>query len=174
MKKLFIILAILLLLGFAKVYAAAIPVSVNPYSTSEVWTQEVYNNSSSAIASGVIVIYDYDTSDVTDANFDDTCPWVKVPTGADDIWTAGVVPLNEGIPAKSSGRIVIRGPTWVRTGASGTVNTLVGATASTGYTVDYAAGTDLCAVGRVIKASSSSNVVGAGYTLVDVGVMCSD
>ena len=171
-KTLFI--ALVILLGYGIANAAGIPVTVDPKNVPEVWTQEVYNNSSSAIASGVVVIWDYDTSDVTEAWDDDRCPWVKVPTASLDVWTAGTTILNEGIAAKSTGRIVIKGPTYVRTGASGTVNELVGGTITTGYTVDYAAAANKCAVGRVIKADASTNAPGVGYTLVDVNVWCSD
>ncbi len=172
-KYLLVVLALLLTIGVAN--AAGIPVGVDPVNFPEVWTQQVYNGTSSTIQSAVIVIWDYDTStSLESSNYNDMCPWIKMPTEADDIWTAGVVPYGQTIASKTSGSIIIKGPAFVVTGASGTVNQLVGATATTGVTVDYAAGTDDCAVGRVIKANGITTGAGGGYTLVDVGVACSD
>lgn len=174
MKKfIFVILALLLTIGVAS--AANIPVAVDPVNFPEVWTQQVYNGTTSTIQSALIVIWDYDASDSGEGtHYDDMCPWIKMPTEADDIWTAGVVPYGSSIAAKSNGSIIVKGPAFVLTGASGTVNTLVGATATTGVTVDYGAGTDDCAVGRVIKANGILTGAGLGYTLVDVLVSCSD
>ncbi len=172
-KYLFVILALLLMVGVAN--ATNIPQMVDPKNYPTVWTEQVYNGTGSTIQSGLIVIWDYDTSDSDISTaYDDMCPWVKMPTEADDIWTAGVTPYGQTILNGSTGAMIIRGPAFVVTGASGTVNTLVGATATTGVTVDYAAGTDDCAVGRVIKADGILTGAGKGYTLVDVGVACSD
>lgn len=171
-KYLFVILALLLLSGVAN--AANIPVGVDPQNYPEVWTQEVYNGSGATINSASIVIWDYDTSNPDGTWNDDRCAYIKAPTEADDIWTAGVTPFGTDVANGTTTSIIIRGPAFVKTGASGTVNTLVGSTATSGATVDYAAGTDDCAAGRVIKADSTSLAVGAGYTIVDVGVMCSD
>ena len=173
MRKLFLIV-LALLFSFGVANAAGIPLGIDPKNTSEIWTQSVYNGTSSTIQSGLIVIWDYDTSDVTDPWYDDVCPWVKLPTEDDDIWTAGVVPYGKPIAAGSEGVIIIKGPAWIKTGASGTINQMIGATASTGVTVDFGAGTDDCAIGRVIKADATTNIIGSGYTLVDVCLSCND
>lgn len=170
-KYLFIVLALLMMVGVAN--AAGIPQGLDPKNNPEVWTQLVYNGSGATIQSGLIVIWDYATADVTEAIDDYRCPWIKMPTEADDIWTAGVTPYGYTIANGSSGSIIIKGPAFVLTGASGTVNQLVGSTATTGATVDFAAGGDDCTVGRVIKANPAGGL-GAGYTLVDVLVSCND
>lgn len=172
-RLLLVAFAILVTYGIAN--ATGIPDSVEPKNYPVVWTETVYNGTSASISSGLIVIWDYDTSDSdVSSNYDDMCPWIKMPTEADDIWTAGVTIYGKDIASKTTGQIIIKGPAFVVTGASGTVNTLIGSTATTGVTVDYAAGTDDCAVGRVIKANGITTGAGLGYTLVDVGVACSD
>ena len=174
-KYLFIVLAVLLSIGVAN--AASIPVGVDPKNNPIVWTEAVYNGSGSTITSSYIVSWDFDTSNVDEAWDDDMCNWVKTASEADDIWTAGVLPYGRDLANGDVGSIIIRGPAYVRLGASATVNQLVGAETD-GQTVDYAAGTDDCALGRVIKAAGHGHgpeaTQGSNYPIVFVDVSCSD
>ena len=174
-KYLFIVLALLLTIGVAN--AASIPVGVDPKNNPIVWTEAVYNGSGSTITSSYIVSWDFDTSNVDEAWDDDMCNWVKTASEADDIWTAGVLPYGRDLANGDVGSIIIRGPAYVRLGASATVNQLVGAETD-GQTVDYAAGTDDCALGRVIKAAGHGHgpeaTQGSNYPIVFVDVSCSD
>ena len=174
-KYLFIVLALLLTIGVAN--AAGIPVGVDPKNNPIVWTEAVYNGSGSTITSSYIVSWDFDTSNVDEAWDDDMCNWVKTASEADDIWTAGVLPYGRDLANGDVGSIIIRGPAYVRLGASATVNQLVGAETD-GQTVDYAAGTDDCALGRVIKAAGHGHgpeaTQGSNYPIVFVDVSCSD
>ena len=174
-KYLFIILALLLMIGVAN--ATNIPVGVDPQNNPIVWAEAVYNGSGATITSAYIVSWDFDTSDVSEAWNDDMCNWVKTASEADDIWTAGVLPYGRNLANGDVGSIIIRGPAYVMKGASATVNQLVGSE-SDGQTVDYGAGTDDCALGRVIKASGHAHgpeaTQGANYPIVFVDVACSD
>ena len=171
-KKLtFIALAFLFFVGIAN--ATGIPEVVDPQNYPVVWTESVYNGTASTIQSGVIVSWDYTTSDSSVNVYDSHCPWIRMPTETDATWTAGVTVYGTTIATKTAGQIVIRGPAPILKGASFTADGLIGSTATTGATVDFAASADDCAVGRCI-AAIDSNGVGAGYALVDVTVFCGD
>jgi hypothetical protein len=161
MKKiLLLVLAVLLMTGVAM--ATNIPTATDPKNYPTVWTEIVYNGSGSDIVSAKCVSWDFDTSD-SDAGtiFDDMAPWVKLTSTADDIWTAGVVPLGYNIVNGTVGRIVIKGPAVVwNNGTAATVNTVVSA-GSSGQVYDEAANaTDEAVLGVCIKASAAGNDIG--------------
>ena len=132
------LLAIALVFSFMGIAnAAGIPTVVDAYNYPEVWTQEVYNGSGSAIQSAVVVRWDCATSD---AAMDDMGMWVAIVGVVADNRTAGVVPYGQVIADKSHGTIIIRGPAVVRNGGGCTAATGAdGAVESdaTGYVVDF-------------------------------------
>jgi len=136
--------------------AAGIPQSVDPQNYPIVWTEDVYNGSSSAITSGYVVQWDFDTSDVTESTYDDRCNWVKKADAADDVWTAGVM-LTDSCAAYTNCSIAIRGPVRAITDETvPTVNTTCG-TAADGKVTDFSGGAaDKTNLGIVIKAGASN------------------
>jgi hypothetical protein len=166
-KYLFIILALLLMVGVAN--ATNIPVAVDPKNYPIVWTETVYNGSGSEIGTGICVIWDYDTSD-SDAGsiYDDMCAWVKTSDDEASPWTAGVTTIGQAIANGKVGRIIIRGPAVVHNGGTAcTVNTNV-AVGAAGYVEDESTGADEATLGVCIKASAAGNDVEA-----DIGVASS-
>ncbi len=139
MKKLLLsLLAVLLLTG--TVYAAGIPLAADPLNYPEVWTQEVYNNSGSALTSGTVVMWDC-VSDSTDASFAYRTMWITTSQTAEDINTAGVV-IDPSIPASTEGTIAIYGPVYTICSDSGdalTANDEVGSSATAAGTAGHAA-----------------------------------
>ena len=113
-KYLFIVLALLLTFGVCQ--AANIPVLVAPQDFPEVWTQEVYNDSGSALTSGSIVVWDYTDTDM--ANIANRKAYITTTTTVDDIAVAGIV-VSPSIAAGDVGAIAIYGP--VRARVTGTV-----------------------------------------------------
>lgn len=108
-KLLFIALALLLLVGVAN--AAGIPIAVDPANYPEIWTTQVYNNSSSALTSGRVVIWDFN-SVTSPAEYTDRLNYVTTSTSADDIRIAGVV-VSPSIAASGGiGAICIKGPVY--------------------------------------------------------------
>jgi hypothetical protein len=170
-KYLFLVLAFLLAYGTAN--ATNIPQVTDPKNYPTVWTELVYNGSGSDIATGMCVVWDYDTSD-SDAGtiYDDTCAWVKTCDDESSPWTAGVTTIGQGIANGAVGRIIIRGPAVVHRAVEGTavtVNTQVSA-GSTGYVEDEVVGSDEAILGVVIKASAAGNDIegdiGTGSSLI--------
>lgn len=106
MKKFYSILfALLLVCGVA--FAANIPGVVDPDDGGpEVWVTSVYNNSSTTLDVGDIVIWDVDASTGDDDN------WVTTTTTAGTHLAAGIV-YPKDIAAGESGTIAIRGPVQV-------------------------------------------------------------
>lgn len=142
-------LALLLFVGVAS--ATNIPTAIDAKNRPIVWTESVYNNSSTAIGTGLVVQWDFDSSDVTPNYYDDMCPWVKTTDAADDIWTAGVTSETKGIAAKSEGTIIILGPAIVDNGGVElTANGLVSAN-SNGTVMAFAGGGDEACLGVSIK-----------------------
>lgn len=159
-KYLFLVLAFLLFYGTAN--ATNIPMVTDPKNYPTVWTELVYNGSGSDIATGMCVVWDYDTSD-SDAGtiYDDTAAWVKTCDDESSPWTAGVTTIGQGIANGAVGRIIIRGPAVVHNGNTApTVNTIVSAGA-TGYVEDENAGADEAVLGVCIKASAAGNDIEA-------------
>src|SRR3990167_5749835 len=139
-KYLFIILALLLTIGVANVYAAGIPVGVDPANSPEIWTMEVYNDSGSTLSSGAVVVWDYTDSDMYDLDLRKM--YITTSATADDIATDGVIVT----PSCVNGDIcsmAIFGPVAVRlNSASGSLITagdLVGIDAA-GKAGDFAGG----------------------------------
>ena len=101
MKKLLIaIFAILLMAGIAS--ATNVPRTISATDGPEVWLVSVYNNSSSTIDAGDVVIWDIDESTGDDDNY------VNTTTGGATRIVAGVVyPVD--IAAKSVGLLAVRG-----------------------------------------------------------------
>jgi len=145
--------------------ATNIPQETDPKNYPTVWTELVY--SATNIATGMVVVWDFDTSD-SDAGsvYDDMCPWVKVSATADSVWTAGVTTIGKvggtyAIQAGSIGRIIIKGPAPVHNnGTAATVNTICAST-SAGYVGVNTPSTDTASLGVVIKASAAGNDVEA-------------
>jgi hypothetical protein len=161
MKKLLLVLvAVLLLTG--TVYAAGIPTAVSPKTAPEVWTQEVYNDSASALTSGTVVVWDY-AGDTTDADFAYRTMWVEASAAsAELITTAGVV-IDSSIPAYTEGTIAIYGPVYVRCSDSGdAVAALdeVGTSATAAGTAGHAA---TASGGAVLGWALSSSPVAVEY-----------
>jgi hypothetical protein len=157
-RKLFsIALAISLLCITRLASATNIPIAVDAKNYPTVWTETVYNGSGSAISSGYVVEWDFDTSD-SDAGtiYDDTAPWVKSVDSTDDIWTAGVA--TRGISNGDTGEIIIKGPAVTRlfSPAACTVNTIAGSRA-TGTATDHdGTAVDEGTIGVCIKASAAA------------------
>lgn len=92
--------------------AAGIPIATDPANAPEIWTVEVYNDSSSALTSGTVVEWDMD-NDTTDASYAYRTMWVEIGSTADDILVAGVV-VDDSIAANSVGTIAIWGPVYAK------------------------------------------------------------
>lgn len=142
-KILFIALAILLGYGIAN--AAGIPTVVDPANSPEIWTQEVFNDSGSALTSGSIVVWDYSDSDMYDLDL--RKPYVTTTVTVDDIAVAGIT-VDPSIADQSTGTICIYGP--VKAKATGTV------TAGLALSTSATAGT----LGPYSNTSSDDGVVG--------------
>jgi len=155
-KLLLVIVAALLFTG--TVYAAGIPLAVDPKNSPEVWTQEVYNNSSSILTSGTVVMWDC-VSDTTDANFAYRTSWVKKATAtAELISTAGVV-IDPSIPAYTEGTIAIYGPVYT-----------LCADASDALTANDEVGTSASIAGQAGHADSASGGAILGWCIYGVPV----
>jgi hypothetical protein len=174
MKKfIFVILALLLTIGVAN--ATGIPLVTDPKNYPTVWTELVYNGSGSDIATGVIVLWDFDTCD-SDAGsiYDDTGSWVKLDDDESSPWTAGVTRIGQGIANGATGSIIIKGPAVVHLPAGETavtVNTFVSSNGG-GKVIDSTAAGDESILGCVIKASAAGNdieaAIGTGSALIYV------
>lgn len=106
-KYLLSLIALLFLCGVS--FAAAIPDSMEPQTGGpELWFLDVYNNGSTTLDAGDVVIWDGDSSTGDNDN------WVTTTTTADTYLVAGVV-YPDDIVASGSGTIVIRGPVPVDT-----------------------------------------------------------
>ena len=163
MKKLFLVIfALLLVAGIAN--AAGIPTAADPKNAPEIWTQEVYNNSTSILYSGFVCEWDMD-ADTTDANYAYRTAWVTLPAGDDAIRTAGVV-VDDSIPASGQGTISIYGPTYVKAADSSdalTAGQVVGSYSTGGMCGAYTTGTDTGYLGWCILAAPVDDAYG-GYT----------
>jgi hypothetical protein len=155
MKK-FIFLVFALLLTYGVANAANMPMAIDPKNYPEVWTMQVYNGSGSTIVSGYIVQWDFDTSDSTEAQNDDRCPWVKLADAASDIWTAGVLPYGQNIANGDTGAMICYGPAYVLNGTTNpTVDQFCGA-ATDGTVTTPSASANTTDLGRVIKATQAT------------------
>ena len=101
MKRLFyILLTILLFSGIA--YSANVPEGVDSTAGPEVWLTEVYNNYTTELGVGDLVVWDFDSATGDNDNY------VTATTTADTFAIAGIV-YPSAIPAVRSGTIAIRG-----------------------------------------------------------------
>jgi len=171
MRKLFLVLALLLVFGVVNSYATNIPTVTDPKNYPTVWTELVYNGSGSDIATGMCVSWTFDACD-SDAGtiYDDTGAWVQTSSDESSPWTAGVTTIGKGIANGAVGTIIIRGPAVVHNNnVLPTVNTEVSAGAA-GYVEDEVVGSDEAMLGVVIKASAAGNDIeadiGAGSSLI--------
>jgi len=162
MKKIFLfVFALLLIAGVAQ--AAGIPTAVDPKNEPEVWTQEVYNNSGSALTSGSVVIWDC-SSDTTDSSYAYRTGWVTTTATADSPLVAGVV-VDDSIAASSQGTIAIYGPVYALCNDSSdgvTVSTCVGTAAAAGRVGDSAGGANTGILGIALASGGVSPSYG-GY-----------
>lgn len=141
--------------------ATQIPMTVDPQNAPIVWLEDVYNGSSSSIASGLVVQWDFDTADVSDPLLDDMLNYVKLNATADGPWMAGVM-ATDTCAAYSVGQIIIRGPARVKSPATGTVAVVdTRCSADTaGKIIDWSGGqADEAHLGTVIKANTLGNWV---------------
>jgi len=105
MKKIFsLFIALLFIAG--SVFAASIPDAGDPTGTPEVWIMDVYNVYTSELVTGMVVIWDMDSSTGT---YRDQLPYVTSTVTADHVRCAGVV-VGRAIPASDVGSIAIFGP----------------------------------------------------------------
>ncbi len=165
MKKIFLfVFALLLIAGVC--YADHVPTAVDAKNEPAVWTADVYNGSASDISSGMIVQWDFETSDPEGTWYDDMCPYVITADAVSDIWTAGVVPYGKIIAAYSPGAIIIRGPAWVLEHSTPPAANEICGSHTNGTVTTDAASANTCALGITIDASPSG--LGSGYSLVFV------
>lgn len=162
MKKLIVVLAILSLSGIA--FAAGIPTAVDPKNTPEVWTMEVYNGGATALTSGTVVSWDFN-SVTTPAAYTDRVMQITSSSTNDDIRVAGVI-VDASIAAYSTGTIAIWGPVYALTANSTdavTASHAVGvANGVAGQCGDSAGGTNTATLGYCIAATSNTTANG-GY-----------
>ena len=164
MKKLLFVLAILLVVA-GNAYADHVPLAVDAKNEPAVWTADVYNGSATAIASGTIAQWDFETSDSVTSDNDDMCPWVITADAASDIWTAGVVPYGKAIAAYSPGAIIIRGPAYVLEHSTPPVANEICGSHTNGTVTTDAASANTTSLGITIDASPTG---WAGYSIVYV------
>ncbi len=153
MNKKILTLAILfsfMITGLA--FATQIPQSVDPQNEPTVWTEQVFNGSGAAIATGIVVEWDHDVSDPSGSFNDDMLPFVQTVGTDEGIWTAGVTLINKGISNNETGSIIIWGPAIVDNGSNSiNANELVGSD-NAGKVQDWTGGgTDESTLGVAIK-----------------------
>src|SRR3990167_1042748 len=151
-KYLFIVLALLLVVGVANVYAAGIPQGVAPELGPEIWTQEVYNDAGAALTSGTAVVWDYTDSDMYD--LDDRKAYVTTTTTADNIAVAGIT-VTPSCAAGDVCAIAIYGPVRARATGTVTAGLAIGTSTTAGVVTGYAnTGTDDAVVGWSVDADT--------------------
>ncbi len=153
-KFLFIVLALLFVTGVAR--ATNIPQMVEPKNYPTVWTELVYNGSASEIVSGYVVDWDFTSSDSSENQYDNMCPWVKLNATTLGVWQAGIVTYGKNIAVGDVGSIIIRGPAYGRVATALTASNLVSGNGS-GLLIPFTGGSDdLSTLGVAIKISSLS------------------
>ena len=153
MKKLLFALAISLC-GVMPVWADAIPTVVDS-STRATWEILVYNNSTSNLTSGSIVVWDTSSTSFTTSGY----RYVTTTTTVDDIWTAGVL-VDPTCNAGTMCHIVVYGPTTVicedSSDAVG-INTTVGTATTAGRCGDYTPAANKRSLGTAMGGGSGSD-----------------
>ena len=134
-KLLFVILALLFSVGVAN--AAGIPQSVDPKNGSEIWTQEVFNDSGSDLTSGSVVVWDYADSDMYDLDLRKM--YVTTTITADDVATAGIT-VDPTCPDQTVCTICIYGPVKAKdvAGTTDTAGLALGTSTTAGSLGNYA------------------------------------
>lgn len=165
-KLLFVIFALLLCVGVAN--AAGIPQGVDPSAGPEIWTQEVYNDSGSALTSGSVVIWDYTDSDMYDLDLRKA--YVTTTTTVDDIATAGVT-VDPTIANGDVGTICIYGPVKARATGTVTAGLAIGTSATAGVVGPYSnTSTDDAVVGWSVDANTAADSPEGGSNIMVVFV----
>lgn len=167
MRNLFIALvAILFIAGIAN--AAGIPTVVDPENGPEVWTQEVFNDSGSALTSGSIVVWDYTDSDMFDLDLRKA--YVTTTTTIDDIAVAGIT-VTPSIPNQSVGAIAIYGPVKAKATGTVTAGLALSTSATAGVLGPYSnTSNDDAVVGFSVDANTSADSPEGGTNIVVVFV----
>lgn len=143
-----LMLAVLLTLGMASTASAMNCPQLVDTTTEYACTEVVYNDGT-ALASGVLVIYDNDDTELDRTGY----PYVTTTTSADSDWVAGVTTFS-GCPANSLCSIVVRGFAWTQVAdATDAVaeDTLVSSSTVAGMAGDYAPAANTCAIGTVLE-----------------------
>lgn len=135
MKKFIIFLAILLLVFMTGLAQAQL--FVDPDAGPEIWVTSVFNNSSSTISKGSIVIWDIDESTGDNDNYINTTTVVDTSQAAGIVWPVDIL-------SKEIGSIVVRG-----TGITVIVTT---------NTTGVQEGTQLCTSGTAGTAGHCSEI----------------
>ncbi len=123
-------------------FATQIPQAVDPKNAATVWTEQVYNGSGSAIATGVVVEWDHDTADPSGTFFDDMAPYVKIVGTDESVWTAGVTLTDGAIANGEVGTIIIWGPAVVDNGTNVIVAGQIVGSDNAGKVQDWTGGAD--------------------------------
>ncbi len=170
MIKKFLFIALAILLGYGIAFAAGIPTVVDPANGPEIWTQEVFNDSGSALTSGSVVIWDYTDSDMYDLDLRKM--YITTTTTADSIATAGIT-VDPSIPDQTEGTICIYGPVKARivAGTTATAGVALATSSTAGRLGNYAgSGNDDAVLGWSIDADTSSDSSEGGTDIVVVFV----
>jgi len=147
MKKM-LVLSILLVLGMAPSAWAWVCNPVSSSTTVAQCLQTVFNNTGASVTSGSVMAWDDDTTNFSTS----LAPFVISAVTVDDPYTAGVM-LTGTCADQTLCDIVVWGPAVTRIADSSdnaTVDTLVGASTTSGQAGDFAAGANTCALGMLI------------------------
>ncbi len=170
MIKKFLFIALAILLGYGIAFAAGIPTVVDPANGPEIWTQEVFNDSGSALTSGSIVVWDYTDSDMYDLDLRKA--YITTTTTADDIAVAGIT-VDPSIADQSTGTICIYGPVKGRivSGTTATAGVTLATSSTAGRMGNFAgSGNDDAAVGWSVDADTKTDSPEGGTDVVVVFV----
>lgn len=144
MKQLLV--ALLLAFGLAEsVWAMQCPSVVSP-TTTYACTQEVFNDSGSALTSGTVVVWDND-----DTEFDrNGYPYVTTTTSADHDWTAGVI-LDGSCADQTMCQIVVSGFAWTKVNGTLSEDTVVATSTTAGQAGDHSPAANTCSLGSLME-----------------------
>ena len=153
MRKLFLLLALLLVMASGAM-AAAIPQVTDPDNGPEVWLKDIYNADGGALAIGDVVVWDTVNSDGDNDN------WVRRTTTADTWIVAGVV-YPSAIEAGQTGSIAFHGVVDVTVTGSviGDGSSLCSSTtAGSAYGCASGNGTGVNRFGFAVETGSSTSI----------------
>ena len=153
MKRLSVLFGLFLALAVSgQAFADAIPDVVGS-TTNAQWKQTVFNDTGSAITSGMIVVWDNDDTEFDRSGY----PYVTTTTTTDSPWIAGVVAAGLNCPDQSLCEIVVKGPAIVNaadTTDAFVEDTLVSTSAVAGQAGDWGNGDDTCFLGQAMELRS--------------------